>query len=132
MIDPKLLRQDPDAVALAAKRHNVIIDIELYKSLEAERKLLKEKTQDLQAKRNQFAKQVGMAKAKGEDVSVLLAENQTVGDTLKQSEIALEELQKKLLDFQSRIPNQLHVSVPDGKTEDDNVEIRKWGTPKTF
>lgn len=132
MLDPKLLRQDPDAVAREAKRHNVDIDIALYKSLEAERKSLQEKTQELQAKRNQFAKQVGIAKSKGDDVSALLAENKNVGDTLKQSEIALEELQKKLLDFQSRIPNQLHASVPNGKTEDDNVEVRRWGTPKTF
>ncbi len=132
MLDPKLLRQDPDAVALVAKRHNVIIDIDLYKSLETQRKSLQEKTQELQSKRNQFAKQVGMAKSKGEDVTALLAENQNVGDTLKQSEIALEDIQQQLLDFQLRIPNQLHSSVPEGKSEDDNVEIRKWGTPKTF
>lgn len=132
MIDPKLLRQDPDAVAHEAKRHKVDIHIELYKSLEAERKTLQDKTQELQAKRNQFAKQVGMAKSKGEDVAALLAENQTVGDTLKQSEIALDVLQKKLLDFQLQIPNQLHESVPNGKSENDNVEIRKWGEPKKF
>lgn len=132
MIDPKLLRQDPDAVAREAKRHNVDIDIALYKSLEAERRSLQDKTQELQARRNQFAKQVGMAKAKGEDITALLAENQSVGDTLKQSEIALETIQNQLLDFQSRIPNQLHVSVPEGRTEEDNVEVRKWGTPKTF
>src|SRR3989338_6170703 len=132
MIDPKLLRQDPDAVAREAKRHNVDIDIAFYKSLEAERKSLQEKTQELQAKRNQFAKQVGMAKSKGEDVSKILAENKTVDDTLKQSEIALVELQKKLLDFQLQIPNVLHASVPNGKSENDNVEIRKWGTPKKF
>lgn len=132
MIDPKLLRQDPDAVALAAKRHGVEIDIEWYKSLEAERKAIQDKTQELQSKRNQFAKQVGLAKSKGEDVTMLLAENQSVGDTLKQSEQALEDIQKKLLDFQSRIPNRLHESVPDGKTEDDNVEVRRWGSPKSF
>src|SRR3989338_2441812 len=116
MIDPKLLRQDPDAVAREAKRHNVNIDITLYKSLEAERKMLQEKTQELQAKRNQFAKLVGTAKAKGEDITALLAENQHVGDTLKQSEFSLEGLQKKLTDFQLQIPNRLHDSVPDGKS----------------
>ncbi|MCX7121732.1 MAG: serine--tRNA ligase [Gammaproteobacteria bacterium] len=132
MIDPKHLRQDPDAVALAAKRHNVDIDIAEYKSLEAKRKTLQDNTQELQAKRNQFAKQVGMAKSKGEDVSQLLAENTTVGDTLKQSEIALAEIQKQLSDFQLQIPNILHESVPSGKTENDNVEVRRWGTPKNF
>lgn len=132
MIDPKLLRQDPDAVFKAAKRHHVDIDIKLYQSLEAERKSLQDKTQELQVKRNQFAKQVGMAKAKGADVSTILAENQTIGDTLKQSEMALEAIQKKLWDFQSHIPNQLHASVPDGKAENDNVEVRKWAIPKQF
>src|SRR3990167_2588323 len=110
MLDPKLLRQDPDAVAREAKRHNVDIDITLYQSLEAERKSLQDRTQELQAKRNQFAKIVGMAKSKGEDVSILLSENQNVGDTLKHPEIALEDVQKKLLDFQSHIPNQFHAS----------------------
>lgn len=132
MIDPKLLRQDPDAVAIAAKRHGVEIDIESYKALEAERKAIQDKTQELQSRRNQFAKQVGLAKSKGEDVAALLAENQSVGDTLKQSELALEAIQQKLLDFQSRIPNRLHESVPDGKTEDDNIEVRRWGVPKSF
>ncbi|EKD91601.1 MAG: seryl-tRNA synthetase, partial [uncultured bacterium] len=93
MIDPKLLRHDPDSIAREAKRHNVDIDIAIYKSLEAERKSLQDKTQELQAKRNQFAKQVGMAKSKGEDVAALLSENQQVGDSLKQSEMALDALQ---------------------------------------
>ena len=132
MIDPKLLRQDPDAVALAAKRHNVDIDVAHYKALEAQRKTLQDKTQELQAKRNQFAKQVGMAKSKGEAVSQLLAENISIGDTLKQSEIALEAIQKQLSDFQLQIPNILHESVPIGKTENDNIEIHRWGTPQKF
>ena len=132
MLDPKLLRQDPEAVAVEAKRHNVDIDINHYKSLEAERKSLQDKTQELQAKRNQFAKQVGIAKSKGEDIADLLAENTTIGDTLKQSEIALDDIQKKINDFQLLIPNILHETVQNGKTENDNVEVRRWGTPKTF
>ena len=132
MIDPKLLRQNPDTVAREAKRHNVDIDIDQYKLWEAERKALQDKTQEWQAKRNQFAKQVGMAKSKGEDITALLAENTTVGDTLKQSEMALEEIQKKLMDFQLHIPNILHESVVNGKTENDNVEVRRWGVPKQF
>lgn len=132
MLDPKLLRQDPEAVAVEAKRHNVDIDINHYKSLEAERKSLQDKTQELQAKRNQFAKQVGIAKSKGEDIADLLAENTTIGDTLKQSEIALDDIQKKINNFQLLIPNILHETVQNGKTENDNVEVRRWGTPKTF
>ncbi|MDP1574121.1 MAG: serine--tRNA ligase [Coxiellaceae bacterium] len=132
MIDPKLLRQDPDFVATEAKRHNVAVDINTYKTLEAERRVLQDKTQELQAKRNAFAKQVGIAKSKGEDVAALLAENTTLSDTLKQNEIALDALQKKLTDFQLQIPNILDGSVPNGMSENENVEIRKWGVPKQF
>lgn len=132
MIDPKLLRQDPDLIAQEAKRHNVVIDIAQYKSLESERKILQDKTQELQAKRNSQAKLVGIAKSKGEDVSALLAETATLGDTLKQNEIALEKIQADLNAFQLQIPNILDASVPHGVSEDDNIEVRKWGTPKTF
>lgn len=132
MIDPKLLRQDPELVAKEAARHGVTIDIEKYKQIEAMRKACQDKTQALQAKRNQNAKQVGQAKSKGEDVTELLAEVASLGEALKSSEKELESLQKALLDFQLYIPNQLHESVPDGKTEDDNVEIRRWGDPKKF
>ncbi|PIZ03438.1 MAG: serine--tRNA ligase [Gammaproteobacteria bacterium CG_4_10_14_0_8_um_filter_38_16] len=132
MIDPKLLRQDPDAVAIEAKRHNVDIQIELYKLLEVERKALQEKTQEWQAIRNQLAKQVGIAKSKGEDASAILSESSKMSETLKQSEAALDAVQKKITDFQLQIPNQLHASVPDGKSEQDNIEVRKWGIPKNF
>lgn len=132
MIDPKLLRQDPDGVAAAAKRHGVIIDIDAYKKLEAARKLLQDKTQELQAKRNQFAKQVGLCKSKGEDVLALLAESASLGDALARNEVALSDIQKQLLDFQSQIPNRLHESVPNGRSENDNVEVRQWGIPKQF
>src|SRR3989338_1338927 len=132
MLDPKLLRQDPDMVAREAKRHGVTIDIAAWKVLEEKRKTLQEHTQNLQSKRNTLAKQIGIAKSKNEDAAALLKEANGIGDTLKEDEIALEKIQKELLDFQSRIPNRLHASVPDGKSEADNVEVRKWGTPKTF
>lgn len=132
MIDPKLLRQNPDAVAEAAKRHHVGIDITYYKSLEAQRKVLQDKTQELQAKRNAHAKLVGIAKSKGEDVSQLMQESLACSDVLKHSESVLADIQKKILDFQLHIPNQLDQSVPNGNTEHDNVEVRRWGTPKNF
>ena len=132
MLDPKLLRQAPELVAKEAARHGVEIDVEQYKQLEAARKAIQDKTQALQAKRNENAKKVGQAKAKGEDVSELLAEVATLGDELKAKEVELEDLQDQLKVFQLYIPNQLHESVPDGKTEDDNVEIRRWGEPKQF
>ena len=132
MIDPKLLRQDPVAVCKAAKRHNVDIDIKQFESLESKRKTLQEHTQMLQAKRNALAKQVGQAKSKGENVDSLLKEAAQVAESVKKDEIALNEIQIALLNFQSGIPNVLHDSVPDGKSEKDNVEIRQWGTPKKF
>ncbi|OGT51288.1 MAG: serine--tRNA ligase [Gammaproteobacteria bacterium RIFCSPHIGHO2_12_FULL_42_13] len=132
MLDPKLLRQDPAKVADEAKRHGVVIDINHFSTLETQRKKIQDQTQELQAKRNQLAKQVGMAKSKGDDASALLKESAGIGDTLKQYESQLETLQQQLNDFQSRIPNKLHDSVPDGKSEADNIEIRKWGTPRKF
>src|SRR3989338_4441614 len=132
MIDPKLLRQDPLAVCKAAKRHNVDIDIKQFESLESKRKTLQEHTQMLQAKRNALEKQVGQAKSKGENVDSLLKEAAQVAESVKKDEIALNEIQIALLNFQSGIPNVLHDSVPDGKSEKDNVEIRQWGTPKKF
>src|SRR3989338_6340948 len=142
MIDPKLLRQDPVAVCKAAKRHNVDIDIKQFESLESQRKTLQEHTQTLQAKRNTLAKQIGSAKvndrsqalapAKNENVDTLLKQAAELSEVVKKNEIALNEIQTALLDFQSSIPNVLHDSVPTGKSENDNVEIRKWGTPKKF
>ncbi len=132
MIDPKLLRQDPEAVFLAAKRHGVEIDIQHYQTLEDQRKVLQDKTQSLQAQRNQNAKSVGIAKSKGEDVAVLLAEVENLSAELKKHETELEIIQQQLLDFQYLIPNILLASVPDGKSEADNLEIRKWGDIKKF
>src|SRR3990167_8634395 len=119
MIDPKLLRQDPEAIKAAAKRHGVEIDIQHYQTLEDQRKVLQDKTQSLQAQRNQNAKSVGIAKSKGEDVAVLLAEVENLSTELKKNEIELEIIQQQLLDFQYLIPNILLASVPDGKSEAD-------------
>lgn len=132
MIDPKLLRQDPDFVKKQAKRHNVSLDIQSFSSLETERKVLQDKTQALQAKRNAQAKLVGVAKSKGEDVAALLSETANLGDALKESEAALEKIQAQIDIFQLQIPNILDESVPDGASEKANLEVRKWGTPKTF
>lgn len=132
MLDPKLLRQDPQAVALAAQQHGVNIDIEAYVALESTRKALQEQTQSLQAKRNANAKAVGKAKANGDDVDGLLAEVADLGDQLKEADAQLNAVNVQLSDFQLHIPNKLHESVPVGDTEADNVEVRRWGTPKQF
>src|SRR3990167_2984722 len=132
MLDPKHLRQDPDKVAFEAKRHHVVVDIAQFKLLEAQRKSLQEQTQTLQEKRNQLAKQVGVAKSKSQDVTGLLQESAGLGDALKQMASQLETLQQQLHNFQLHIPNILHDSVPTGKSEEDNVEIRKWGILRKF
>lgn len=132
MLDPKRLRQDPEAIARMARLHGVEINLEQYKQLEVQRKLLQDETQSLQAKRNANAKAVGQAKANGDNVDALLAEVADLGDQLKSKEDELSKLSDALTDFQLHIPNMLHESVPMGESEEDNVEVRRWGQPKTF
>lgn len=132
MIDPKFLRQNPDLVLQATKRRGMTLDIPHYQSLEEKRKKLQDQTQTLQAKRNQQAKLVGQAKSKGEEVSAILSESEKINSTLKKFENDLEQVQKQLLDFQLLIPNILADSVPNGKSEKDNIEIRRWGEPRPF
>ncbi|MDH3327024.1 MAG: serine--tRNA ligase [Gammaproteobacteria bacterium] len=132
MLDQKLLRQDLENTAKKLARRGYILDTAAFTSLENERKLIQEKTQALQSDRNTKSKSIGKAKAKGEDITPLLAEVDGLGEKLKASEHALSELQEKLNLFLMEIPNIPHESVPDGKNEDDNVEIRRWGTPREF
>ncbi|MFT5258431.1 MAG: seryl-tRNA synthetase [Saprospiraceae bacterium] len=132
MLDPQLLRNDPTAIADALKVRKFVLDVALIESLESERKVLQSETEQLQAQRNSSAKSIGMAKAKGEDVQPLLDAVANLGDTLKQKEVQLSALQKKLQDYLLTIPNVPHPDVPPGKDESDNVELRTWGTPKQF
>ncbi len=89
-------------------------------------------TQDAQAKRNALSKQIGIAKGKGDDAAPLLAEVAGLGDELKSQESALQEVQTQLRDFLLDLPNLSHASTPVGKSADDNVEVRRWGTPPAF
>lgn len=132
MLDPKLFREDPQLLARLLKRRGYVFDAEKFKNLEEQRKELQIKTQELQAFRNKQSKQIGVAKATGQDVGALLAEVANIGDELKENEEALEHLQKELLAFQLDIPNVLDESVPEGVSENDNVEIRRWGTPRQY
>lgn len=132
MIDPKLLRNDPSLVVKNLKRRGFNLDLPVYESLESKRSQLQSATQDLQAKRNKLSKEIGQAKAKGGDASDLMKQVADLGDDLKNHETELSELQKQLLEFQLMIPNLLHESVPEGKSEDDNQEIKKWGEPASF
>ena len=132
MLDIQALRNDLDAVVAQLKRRGFAFDAAKFTALEQERKTVQTRTQDLQAKRNNASKQIGMAKAKGEDVSVIMAEVAGLGDQLKADETRLGELQKELQDMLLNVPNLPHESVPQGKSEEDNVEVRRIGTPRVF
>jgi len=132
MIDPKLLRQDLTVLKdqLAARGYD--LDTSFWEQVESERKSLQVKTEDLQARRNAGAKQVGALKKSGEDASELLAEMQTISGDIKQAEEELKTLQDGINNAALQIPNIPAADVPVGTSEDDNVEVRKWGTPREF
>jgi seryl-tRNA synthetase len=132
MIDPKLLRQNPEPVIENLARRGYQLNWAAFEEAEGRRKDLQNKTQELQMLRNQISKKVGEAKARKEDTSELLAEVGLLGNALKENEAQLEAVQKELLNLQLDMPNLLHDSVPSGRSEKDNQEIRHWGKPKDF
>ena len=132
MLDVQLLRNDINTVAERLAGRGFKLDVEAFSALENERKGLQTRTQELQAKRNASSKQIGIAKSKGEDVSAIMAEVANLGDELKTCETNLAALQEKLNGLLLTIPNLPHESVPLGKDEADNVEVRKVGTPRSF
>jgi len=132
MLDPKCLRSDIEETAkrLAARGYN--LDVATFNSLEEKRKTLQSKTQDLQNERNVRSKSIGKAKSQGEDIAPLLAEVGKLGDDLDAAKAELTVLLDEITAFTQGIPNLPHESVPEGKDEDDNVEISRWGEPRTF
>lgn len=132
MLDIKLLRADADAVATQLARRGFEFDVANFNELEAKRKSLQVQTQELQNERNSRSKSIGQAKAKGEDIQPLLDEVADLGGKLKAAEDELSALQDEINQLLMSMPNILHESVPDGKSEDDNVEIRRWGEPTHF
>ncbi len=132
MIDIQTLRKDIQVAAARLATRNFQLDSTLFNALEAERKLLQTRTEELQAKRNALSKQIGILKSKGEDVAGVMAEVAGLGDELKANEIALASLQEKLSHFMLTIPNLPHESVPAGKDETANLEVRKHGVPRDF
>ncbi len=129
MIDPKLLRQSADDVARNLARRGFTFDTGQYLALEERRKALQIETESLRSERNSNAKRIGMAKAKGEDIAPLLASVQDLGDKLQSNEAALEKVQDALRDIELGLPNLLSDDVPDGHSESDNSEVRRWGEP---
>ena len=132
MLDIQTLRNDLAGVAVRLATRGFVLDTAKFAQLEGERKAIQTRTQELQAKRNSTSKLIGQAKAKGEDVSAIMAEVANLGDELKQLEIRLSEIQHELNAFLAVIPNFPHDSVPVGKSEADNLEVRKVGMPPQF
>jgi seryl-tRNA synthetase len=132
MLDPVLLRAQLADTAARLKTRGFELDAAAIEALESERKKVATETQELQNLRNTRSKAIGQAKAKGEDVSAIMAEVAGIGDRLKANEAALAEVQAKLSDIALRIPNLPHESVPVGKDEHENVEVSRWGEPRAF
>lgn len=132
MLDIQTLRNDLAAVAARLATRGFTLDTEKFVQLEAQRKLIQTRTQDLQAKRNNSSKLIGQAKAKGDDVAAIMAEVAALGDELKQAEVQLNEVQSALQVFLESLPNAPHSSVPVGASETDNVELRKVGNIPQF
>ena len=132
MLDPQLLRNNLEETAAQLKRRGYELDTLKFAALEEKRKSIQVETQNLQAERNSKSKNIGKAKAKGEDIQPLLDEVASLGDKLTAAESTLNEIQEEINEILLSIPNTPDASVPDGKNEDENVEIRKWGEVKQF
>ena len=132
MLDIQLIRKDIHAVAARLAQRPFLLDIEALQKLEAERKNVQMRTQELQARRNTLSKQVGTLKGKGEDAAALMAEVTGLGGELKTCETSLSAIQARLETMLLDVPNLPHESVPAGKGADDNVEVRRVGAPRRF
>ncbi|MEJ2106391.1 MAG: serine--tRNA ligase [Acidiferrobacteraceae bacterium] len=132
MIDPKLIRSDLEQVAKRLARRGFVLDRDTFERLETKRKELQVHTQELQAQRNAGAKAVGQAKARGEDAAAQIAEMTKIAERLKKAEVELDEVQAGLDEILYSLPNLPHPDTPDGKDENDNVELRRWGEPRKF
>lgn len=132
MLDPRLLRNDLDRVAEQLARRGLILDRARIESLEAERKTLQIDVQALQNQRNSRSKVIGQAKASGQDIQPLLAEVSDLGERLKVADARLSAIQQEMSDISLNLPNLPDASVPDGRSEADNREERRWGEPPVF
>ena len=132
MLDPKLFRTDIEQTAALLAKRGFTLDITVLTSLEEQRKAIQIKTQELQNQRNTRSKSIGQAKARGEDIAPLLAEVSQLGDDLEAAKEEQNVVLAKINEIVSAVPNLIHESVPAGESEDDNVEIKRWGTPKEF
>ncbi|MBC54009.1 MAG: serine--tRNA ligase [Gammaproteobacteria bacterium] len=132
MLDPRLLKTDPDHLVSALAKRGVSVDLSQFLALDEQRKRLQQETEQLQNERNTRAKNIGKAKAAGEDVAPLLAEVSGLGDRLDAAKVALADVQQAFNDAWIQLPNLPQDCVPAGKDENDNVELRRWGTPRAL
>ena len=132
MLDINLLRTQPDATAAALARRGVVIDLAAFAALEGRRKEVQTRTQELQAKRNALSKQIGVIKSQGGDVAATMAEVAGLGEALKDNEAQLAALLAEMEAWLAQIPNLPHESTPNGRDENDNVELARWGEPPQF
>ena len=132
MLDSKLIRTELDHVAKQLARRGFDLDVSAISALEDERKAIQVETQQLQSERNKSSKAIGQAKAKGEDAQPLLDAVANLGDKLKTAEERLNQVQLQLNDILLGIPNIPHIDVPEGKDENDNIEVRRWGDQPEF
>ena len=135
MLDISLLRKDLGAVVArleARKTPQTFLDVDAFKSLEAERKTIQSRTEELQAKRNQLSKQIGQLKSKGESADAVMADVASIKSELDSSAQRLEQIQPEMQALLLAIPNLPHESVPTGEDEKGNVQVRAWGTPRSF
>ncbi len=132
MLDAKQLRTDTDNIATQLAKRGFTLDIATLKALEEQRKSIQVKTQELQNERNTRSKSIGQAKARGEDIAPLLAAVSQLGNDLDAAKAEQDVVLEQINDIASALPNLLDDSVPVGKDEDDNVELKRWGTPREF
>jgi seryl-tRNA synthetase len=132
VLDPKLLRSDLTGVAAALKRRGFVLDVEIFAALEEQRKTVQIEADRLRAERNANAKAVGVAKSKGHDAGALLAASEHLSEQLQGVEKRLEVIQAQVSSLQLDLPNIPHSSVPEGRDEAANVEVRRWGVARQF
>ena len=132
MLDPKLLRTQLEETARQLARRGFALDIQALATIEEKRKSVQVIAQQFQAERNAKSKAIGTAKAKGGDVARLMEEVANIGAALKQAETELEQVQRDIEEIVLGVPNLPHVSVPDGRDEGGNRELRRWGEPRKF
>ncbi|MCG8325208.1 MAG: serine--tRNA ligase, partial [Thiotrichales bacterium] len=132
MLDPHLIRNQLDEVAAALKKRGMQLDTKTILDLDAQRKEIQVKTEELQNQRNSRSREIGKVKGRGGDIEPLLKEVATLGDKLKEHETSLSGIQDRLNVHLMGIPNIPHESVPEGNSEEDNEEQRRWGDPKQF